>query len=242
MKKNFNQFEKKIGYNFNNINLLIQSLTHKSFDPIKNNEKLEFLGDRVLGLIISKNLLKTFPNDNEGDLDKKLASLVNRKQCVKIANKLNLSEFILIRNSKNKKQEIENKILSDSIESIIGAIYLDQGFEKVEKFILDHWREDIIKRTITERDAKTKLQELSLKVDKSLPIYKLIENKGPRHKPIIKVSVKIKNSKVIVAIGNSKKEAEQNAAKKLLDIIKSKWTGLTKVFYYQNINIKKIPS
>ena len=222
MKKNFNQFEKKIGYNFNNINLLIQSLTHKSFDPIKNNEKLEFLGDRVLGLIISKNLLKTFPNDNEGDLDKKLASLVNRKQCVKIANKLNLSEFILIRNSKNKKQEIENKILSDSIESIIGAIYLDQGFEKVEKFILDHWREDIIKRTITERDAKTKLQELSLKVDKSLPIYKLIENKGPRHKPIIKVSVKIKNSKVIVAIGNSKKEAEQNAAKKLLDILKSK--------------------
>jgi len=222
MKKNFNQFEKKIGYNFNNINLLIQSLTHKSFDPIKNNEKLEFLGDRVLGLIISKNLLKTFPNDNEGDLDKKLASLVNRKQCVKIANKLNLSEFILIRNSKNKKQEIENKILSDSIESIIGAIYLDQGFEKVEKFILDHWREDIIKRTITERDAKTKLQELSLKVDKSLPIYKLIENKGPRHKPIIKVSVKIKNSKVVVAIGNSKKEAEQNAAKKLLDIIKSK--------------------
>ncbi len=222
MKKNFNQFEKKIGYNFNNINLLIQSLTHKSFDPIKNNEKLEFLGDRVLGLIISKNLLKTFPNDNEGDLDKKLASLVNRKQCVKIANKLNLSEFILIRNSKNKKQEIENKILSDSIESIIGAIYLDQGFEKVEKFILDHWREDIIKRTITERDAKTKLQELSLKLDKSLPIYKLIENKGPRHKPIIKVSVKIKNSKVIVAIGNSKKEAEQNAAKKLLDIIKSK--------------------
>ena len=222
MKKNFNQFEKKIGYNFNNINLLIQSLTHKSFDPIKNNEKLEFLGDRVLGLIISKNLLKTFPNDNEGDLDKKLASLVNRKQCVKIANKLNLSEFILIRNSKNKKQEIENKILSDSIESIIGAIYLDQGFEKVEKFILDHWREDIIKRTITERDAKTKLQELSLKVDKSLPIYKLIENKGPRHKPIIKVSVKIKNSKVVVAIGNSKKEAEQNAAKKLLDILKSK--------------------
>ena len=222
MKKNFNQFEKKIGYSFNNINLLIQSLTHKSFDPIKNNEKLEFLGDRVLGLIISKNLLKTFPNDNEGDLDKKLASLVNRKQCVKIANKLNLSEFILIRNSKNKKQEIENKILSDSIESIIGAIYLDQGFEKVEKFILDHWREDIIKRTITERDAKTKLQELSLKVNKSLPIYKLIENKGPRHKPIIKVSVKIKNSKVVVAIGNSKKEAEQNAAKKLLDIIKSK--------------------
>ena len=222
MKIDYSNLEKKIKINFRNKNLLIKSLTHKSYNKNDNNEKIEFLGDRVLGLIISKNLLKTFPNDNEGDLDKKLASLVNRKQCVKIANKLNLSEFILIRNSKNKKQEIENKILSDSIESIIGAIYLDQGFEKVEKFILDHWTEDIIKRTITERDAKTKLQEFSLKVNKSLPIYKLIENKGPRHKPIIKVSVKIKNSKVIVAIGNSKKEAEQNAAKKLLDIIKLK--------------------
>ena len=162
MKKNFNQFEKKIGYNFNNINLLIQSLTHKSFDPIKNNEKLEFLGDRVLGLIISKNLLKTFPNDNEGDLDKKLASLVNRKQCVKIANKLNLNEFILIRNSKNKKQEIENKILSDSIESIIGAIYLDQGFSVTEKCVLKIWNHFLEKSNVTIIDPKTKLQEHSL--------------------------------------------------------------------------------
>ena len=219
MKKNFNQFEKKIGYNFNNINLLIQSLTHKSFDPIKNNEKLEFLGDRVLGLIISKNLLKTFPNDKEGDLDKKLASLVNKKQCVKIANKLNLSEFILIRNSKNKKQEIENKILSDSIESIIGAIYLDQGFEKVEKFILDLWSNNISNSVETKVDAKTKLQEYSLKKFKILPIYKILSTRGPKHKPLFNVSVKIKNNKYVEGSGLSKKEAEQNAASKLLDKI-----------------------
>ena len=102
----------------------------------ENNEKLEFLGDRVLGLIISQNLLKFFPNDKEGDLDKKLASLVNKKQCVKLLKDINLQEYILIKNSKNKKQEIENKILSDCLESVIGCIYLDQGLEVAEKFIL----------------------------------------------------------------------------------------------------------
>ena len=100
-------------------------------------------------------------------------------------------------NKQTKSYIIEDKIVSDACEALIGAIFYDQGIKIVEKFILDHWTEDIIKRTITERDAKTKLQEFSLKVNKSLPIYKLIENKGPRHKPIIKVSVKIKNSKVI---------------------------------------------
>ena len=88
MKKNISSFEKIIGVKFKNQNLLLQSLTHKSNNPLNNNEKLEFLGDRVLGLIISKNLYKLFPNDKEGDLDKKLASLVNRKRCVEISNYL----------------------------------------------------------------------------------------------------------------------------------------------------------
>lgn len=219
MKNNFALFQKKIGINFKNQKLLLQSLTHKSFDSSQNNEKLEFLGDRVLGLVISKILLKSFPNDTEGDLDKKLASLVNRKHCTKISNNLKLHEFVLIRNSNKEKIKIENKILSDALESVIGAIYLDQGFEVVEKFIIKNWQDDINKSKITERDSKTKLQELSLKINKSLPVYKLIENKGPRHKPTIKVSVKIKNSKKIVASGNSKKEAEQRAAKLLLNTL-----------------------
>tara|TARA_B100000989_G_scaffold298478_1_gene287990 strand:- start:876 stop:1544 length:669 start_codon:yes stop_codon:yes gene_type:complete len=222
MKKNLNEFQKIINIKFKNQKLLAQSLTHKSFNAYENNEKLEFLGDRVLGLIISGKLLKLFPNDKVGDLDKKLASLVNKSQCIKISKILKIDEFILIRKSKNEKTKIENKILSDALESVIGAVYLDQGIEIVKKFILSIWNDDIVKSNITERDSKTKLQELSLKINKSLPIYKLLENKGPRHKPIIKVSVKIKNSKSVIETGFSKKEAEQKAAKKLLEIIKIK--------------------
>ena len=219
MKSNLINFQKKIGINFKNQKLLIKCFTHKSFNPIENNEKLEFLGDRVLGLIISQNLLKFFPNDKEGDLDKKLASLVNKKQCAIIAKNIELQHYILIKNSQNSTT-VENKILSDCLESVIGCIYLDQGLDVAEKFIIKNWREYLNRGLITERDAKTKLQEHSLKLHKCLPVYKLLDNKGPRHKPLIKVSVKIKNSKNITAIGNSKKEAEQKAAKKLLGILK----------------------
>ena len=219
MIKNLANFQKRIGINFHNQKLLTKCFTHKSYNPVENNEKLEFLGDRVLGLVISQNLLKFFPNDKEGDLDKKLASLVNKKQCAVIAKDINLQEYILIKNS-NNKANIENKVLSDCLESVIGCIYLDQGLEVAEKFIIKNWRKYLNKSLITERDSKTKLQEYSLKNYKSLPVYKLLENKGPRHKPLIKVSVNIKNSKNITATGNSKKEAEQKAAKKLLTSLK----------------------
>ena len=219
MIKNLANFQKKVGINFHNQKLLTKSFTHKSYNPIDNNEKLEFLGDRVLGLIISQNLLKFFPNDKEGDLDKKLASLVNKNQCAKIAKDINLQDYIFIKNSKNNTS-IENKVLSDCLESVIGCIYLDQGLDIAEKFIIKNWRKYLNKSLITERDSKTRLQEYSLKHYKLLPVYKLLDNKGPRHKPLIKVSVKIKDSKNIIAIGNSKKEAEQKAAKKLLTSLK----------------------
>ena len=219
MIKNLANFQKKVGINFHNQKLLTKCFTHKSYNPIDNNEKLEFLGDRVLGLIISQNLLKFFPKDKEGDLDKKLASLVNKNQCAKIAKDINLQDYIFIKNSKNNTN-IENKVLSDCLESVIGCIYLDQGLDIAEKFIIKNWRKYLNKSLITERDSKTRLQEYSLKHYKLLPVYKLIYNKGPRHKPLIKVSVKIKDSKNIIAIGNSKKEAEQKAAKKLLTSLK----------------------
>ena len=219
MVKNLANFQKRIGINFYNQKLLTKCFTHKSYNPLENNEKLEFLGDRVLGLIISQNLLKFFPNDKEGDLDKKLASLVNKKQCAIIAKDLSLQEYILIKNS-NNKTNIESKVLSDCLESVIGCIYLDQGLEVAEKFIIKNWQKYLNKSLITERDSKTQLQEYSLKTYKLLPVYKLLDNKGPRHKPLIKVSVKIKNSKNITATGNSKKEAEQKAAKKLLTSLK----------------------
>ena len=212
MKIDYQNLEKKIKVNFKNKDLLIKSLTHKSFDKNNNNEKIEFLGDRVLGLVMAKKLLEIYPNEKEGILDKKFASLVNKKTCLEIAKKINLQKYILTFNVKNKKSVIEDKVLADSCEALIGAIYLDKGFSITEKIILDLWLDQIKGSIITQIDAKTKLQELSLKKFKKLPIYKVISNTGPRHKPIFKVAVKLMNTNFFIAEGKSKKDAEQNAA------------------------------
>ena len=212
MKINYQNLEKKINVKFKNTNLLIQSLTHKSFDSNKNNEKIEFLGDRVLGLVIAKKLLEIYPNEKEGILDKKFSSLVNKNTCLEIAKNINLDKYILTFNPNNKKIKIEDKIISDSCEALIGAIYLDKGMNISEKFILDLWKNNIKKSIVTQIDAKTKLQEFALKRFKKLPTYKIISNTGPRHKPLFKVGVKLPNTKYFISSGKSKKDAEQNAA------------------------------
>ncbi|MDC0890925.1 ribonuclease III [Candidatus Pelagibacter sp.] len=220
MKINYQDLQKKINVKFKNLDLLIQSLTHKSFDRKKNYEKIEFLGDRVLGLVIAKKLLETYPDEKEGILDKKFASLVNKNTCLEIAKKINLEKYILTFNPNNKKIKIEDKIISDSCEALIGAIYLEKGLATAEKVILELWKNNIIDSIITQIDAKTKLQELSLKNFKKLPIYKLISNTGPRHKPSFKVGVKLPNTKYFFGLGKSKKDAEQNAAIECLKSIK----------------------
>ena len=212
MKISSANLEKKLKLKFTDTKTLITSLTHKSYDSINNNEKIEFLGDRVLGLIIAKKLLEIYPEEREGVLDKKFASLVNKKKCLEIAKKIELEKYILVSNPKNKKIIIEDKIIADCLEALIGAIYLDRGLNFTEKFVLNHWSEHIKASVITQVDAKTKLQEYSLKIFKILPIYKLISNTGPRHKPLFKVAVKLKDTKFFTADGVSKKDAEQNAA------------------------------
>jgi ribonuclease-3 len=161
---------------------------------------------------MAKKLLEIYPNEKEGILDKKFASLVNKKTCLDIAKKLELQKYILTLNSNNKKVKLEDKLLADSCEALIGAIYLDKGFQIVEKLILNFWKDHIKDSINTKIDAKTKLQELSLKKFKKLPIYKIISNTGPRHKPLFKVAVKLIDTKFFVANGQSKKDAEQNAA------------------------------
>ena len=220
MKTSPSTLEKKLKLKFSDQKIFIKSLTHKSFDSINNNEKIEFLGDRVLGLIIAKKLLELYPEEREGVLDKKFASLVNKKTCLQIAKKINLEKYILTFNPNNKKIKIEDKIISDSCEALIGAIYLEKGLASAEKVILDLWKNNIIDSIITQIDAKTKLQELSLKNFKKLPIYKLISNTGPRHKPSFKVGVKLPNTKYFFGLGKSKKDAEQNAAIECLKSIK----------------------
>ena len=208
--------QKKIKIDFKNEKILLQAITHKSFDPNNNYENLEFLGDRVLGLVVSKKLFEIFPNEKVGSLDKKLASLVNKNKCLEVGNLLNLKEFVITGNSKSSRNIVENKIISDCCEAIIGAIYLDRGFEASKIFILKQWKNLINNSEITFVDAKTRLQEYSLKNFKILPIYKLVSNTGPRHKPKFKVGVKLKNSTYVYAIGSSKKIAEQSAASELL--------------------------
>ena len=217
MKIDYSKLEKKINIKFKNKSLLIRSLTHKSFNKTNNNEKIEFLGDRVLGLVIAKKLLEIYPEEKEGILDKKFASLVNKKTCLQIGKNIELQDYILIFNPKNRSISIEDKVISDTCEALIGAIYLDKGFNVTEKIILDLWKEKIKESVITQIDPKTKLQEFSLKRFKKLPTYRILSNTGPRHKPLIKVAVKLPNTKFYNGEGKSKKEAEQNAALLCLD-------------------------
>jgi len=211
-----NKLEQKINIKFKDRELLTKSLIHKSYDSTNNNEKLEFLGDRVLGLVLASALLKIYPNEKEGTIDKKFANLVNKKTCLLVAKKLNLNIFIITGGSYKGISRSEDKIISDGLEALLGAIFLDQGMNVVEKFILKTWGEFLEKSAITLIDAKTQLQEYSLKKFKTLPVYMVQKQSGLQHNPVFKVEVKIQNSKKYNASGTSKKNAEQNAAKKLL--------------------------
>jgi len=219
MEKKTKELEKIIKYNFKKSSLLEKALTHKSFDNNINNEKLEFLGDRVLGLIISEKLLDKYPDEKEGIIDKKFANLVNKKTCLLIARKINLKKFILLGSSHKKLERSADKISSDCLEAIVGAIYLDGGLKSVEKFILNFWEEFLLKSTVTLIDSKTKLQEFSLKKFKELPKYIFFKKTGPQHRPLFRTEVQIPNSKKITGVGSSKKNAQQNAAAKLLKIL-----------------------
>ena len=210
------KLEQKINIKFKDQELLKKSLIHKSHDSINNNEKLEFLGDRVLGLVLAKTLLKIYPEEKEGVIDKKFANLVNKKTCLLIAKKIELKKYMITGNSYKGLSRSDDKIISDGLEALLGAIYLDQGIIIVEKFILNSWGDFLDKSSITKIDAKTQLQEYSLKKYKTLPIYTIQKQSGPQHNPIFKVEVKIENSKKYYASGTSKKDAQQNAAKKLL--------------------------
>ncbi len=220
MIKNINKLQDILKLKFKNNDLLRRAVTHKSFDPKFNYEKLEFLGDRVLGLTISKKLIDLYPDEREGALDKKLASLVNKNMCYEVGKTLKLDQFILVGNVQKKSNSIESKIISDSCEALIGAIYLEKGFDYTEKFVLKIWKDFIKTSEITQIDSKTRLQEYSLKKFKTLPVYKLISNTGPRHKPFFKVGVRLKDSKFINATGSSKKKAEQAAAEEFLKHLK----------------------
>tara|TARA_Y100000591_G_scaffold323545_1_gene341541 strand:+ start:666 stop:1328 length:663 start_codon:yes stop_codon:yes gene_type:complete len=219
MTKSIKELEDILQYEFKNKDLLHRALTHKSYSK-NNNEKLEFLGDRVLGLVISKKLLDKYPDEKEGIIDKKFANLVNKKTCSIIANTLNLKKFVYLGTSNKNLERSGDKILSDCLEALVGAIYIDGGIKSSERFILNFWNSFIDKSVITLIDPKTKLQEFSLKKFKILPKYTFFKKSGPQHKPSFKTEVQIPDSKKIIGTGTSKKKAQQNAAEKLIKILK----------------------
>jgi len=220
MKSILNKFEDKLKVKIKDKKLLELALTHKSANKNFNNEKLEFLGDRVIGLILSKKLYDLYPNESEGILDKRFAMLVNKKTCCSIAWSMGLQNFIHIGHSKKKIQVTDEKILSDACESIIGAIYIDKGYDFVKKIVLKLWKEKIAKSNITLFDSKTQLQEYSLKLYKKLPLYEFVSSKGPKHKPIFKIFVSITGSKKFSGNGKSKQQAELDGASNLLKNLK----------------------
>ena len=210
------KYKKLFKISFKNKSLLESALTHKSANQKNNNEKLEFLGDRVLGLVLSKKLFDLYPNEPEGVLDKRFAILVRKKTCCDVAWDLGLQNFIITGNQQKKITKDDEKILSDSCEAVIGAMYIDRGFDYMKNFILKIWKKNIDKSNVTILDSKTKLQEYSLKIYKKLPIYKLVSFVGPKHNPTYKISVSITGSKQFVGTGKSKQLAEQDGATKLL--------------------------
>ena len=219
INKKFIELQSSIKIKFNNIELLKDSMIHKSFSNVKNNEKLEFLGDRVLGLVLAQKLLKIYPDEKEGIIDKKFSNLVNKRTCAQVAKIIDLKKYIVLGASYKGQNRSDDKILSDGLEALIGAIFIDRGLEVSEKFILKYWNDYIDKSIKTIIDSKTILQEHSLKKFKELPKYKIYKQTGPQHNPIFKVDVKINNSKSFTANGNSKKSAQQKAAKKLLNFL-----------------------
>ena len=210
------KYKKLLKISFKDWSLLESALTHKSANQKKNNEKLEFLGDRVLGLVLSEKLIDLYPNEKEGVLDKRFAKMVNKKTCCSIAWSIDIQNYILMGDSKKKITIKDDKILSDACEALIGAVFVDRGFEFTRNFVLGLWKKELANSNITILDPKTKLQEYSLKKLKKLPVYRLLSTKGPNHNPTFKVAVFILGSKQFAGIGKSKQEAEQDAAQNLI--------------------------
>ena len=224
-------FEKIINYKFKNKSLLNQSLTHPSFYSENNIkikkdnqfERYEFLGDRVLGLIIANILLKKFTKFNEGDLSKRYSYLVQKNFLYKISQQLSIQNFLLYDfKKKNKKMLIS--ILSDSVESLIGAIFIDGGYRAAFNFINLHWKPYLDIEISNIQDPKTALQELSQQISKKLPDYKLVNKKGPSHSPVFTINLKVLDLNKITADGTSIREAERKAANEALKIINAKKT------------------
>ena len=223
-KANLKMFEEIIKYNFNDKSLLVKSLTHTSAstEKVSSMERLEFLGDRILGLVISEELFLKYPGLKEGELSKKYSFLVQRSTCAKIAENISLNKFIILGKSELKNSQIKSSILSNIMEALIGSIFLDSDYSNTRKVVLNLWKEMLsFEKANNLFNSKSDLQEKILSMNKKLPEYKLISIQGEDHDPRFTISVSVDGFNSVLAIGKSKQEAEKNAAEKMLKIIEN---------------------
>ncbi|MEK7061856.1 MAG: ribonuclease III [Patescibacteria group bacterium] len=223
----FSAFEKKLGLNFKNKDLLTQAFVHRSYlneNPdfhLNQNERLEFLGDAVLELIVTEELYKKYPEKAEGELTNWRAALVNAKMLTSVAEELNFNDFLLL--SRGEKKELGKArayILANTFEALIGALYLDSGYEPTEKFIKKYLIKnlsDIIKNG-SYKDSKSHFQEKAQDIVGITPIYKVLKEWGPDHQKNFTVGVFLAEELVAEGEGSSKQEAEDQAAKEGLKI------------------------
>jgi len=221
------EIEKKIGLNFKDKKILIQAFVHRSYVnenrslELDHNERLEYLGDTVLNLIITEHLYKQFLDDTEGALSAKRAMLVDADSCAQYLKKLGLEEFPLLGKGEQRNEgKGRESILSDLFEALIGALYLDLGFDKTRHFIFDHFKESFAEILDNpSHNYKAELQDYAQRTLGVQPDYILIDEEGPDHSKIFTISVMIQNENYGEGKGSSKKIAEQEAAKKALERI-----------------------
>lgn len=222
MIKNLDKLEKSLGYEFKDKKLITEALTHKSFKKPYDNERLEFLGDAVLDLVVGEYLYKKFAKSNEGNLSKIRASLVNESGFEKLARHLNLGEYILLSGAEESNGGREkSSLLSNAFEAVMGAIYLEAGLEKVDKLaieLIELNHKDISLNSLF-NDHKTLLQEITQARFGVIPEYEVIASRGPDHQKEFEVAVTIQDKEYVTAIGKSKKNAQQEAAKIAIDIL-----------------------
>lgn len=210
-----NDLEKILGYTFKNKALLTQALTHSSVSShvSDNYERLEFLGDRVLGLAIASLLYEIFPKEPEGNLSQRHTGLVCKETVAMVARQLKLDKFMAVANKEIRENE---NVLCDVCEAVIGAVFIDSGCSEAIKFVNEHWRELIDKNVAPPKDAKTMLQEVAHVKGLGVPVYRLEGREGSEHEPIFYISVSLKDTAPELGGGRNKKLAEQEAAAKML--------------------------
>ena len=229
MKTDIEKFAKQIGVEFNDISLLRTACTHRSYlnenkgSELEHNERMEFLGDAVLELVVTSYLFRKYSRKAEGELTSFRSALVNTVSLTKVANTINLNEYIMLSHGEAKDSgRARSVILANAVEAVIGAIYLDQGYNASANFISDHLLntidiEEIVKNK-TWIDAKSRFQEKSQEKASLTPSYKTLKEIGPDHDKQFTLGVFIGDVQIATGSGPSKQEAEQKAAEKALEI------------------------